>query len=261
MNSITDNRSRKIGELVASLSSQLSSARELTIVPVEDSSQVPAIFVRETDRDIPERVVSWWYEGIAKPIPVLRRSLREDERITLERRRRDLLIALAAPADGHHGDRCAGAVAGMLAGFPAMSRHDIKAATAMVAGYLSIVGDLPPWAIMKASRMVRSGQAGLNMSFCPSEPEFCGVVKRIVAPYEERRRKIDALLLAEAPAKTQRKALPHQPGDIPVRLTRDELQRQQAEEFLAHCKAEAEATAKPAAAQSVFELDPADWNA
>jgi hypothetical protein len=259
MNSITDNRSRKIGDLVASLSSQLSWARELTIVPVEDSSQVPAIFVRETDRDIPERVVSWWYEGIAKPVPVLRRSLREDERTTLERRRRDLLIALAAPADCHHGDRCAGAVAGMLAGFPAMSRHDIKAATAMVAGYLSIVGDLPPWAIIKASRVVRSGQAGLNMSFCPSEPEFCGVVKRIVAPYEERRRKIDALLLAEAPAETERKALPHQPGDIAVRLTRDELDRREAEKFLARCKAEA--SARPAAAPYVFELDPADWNA
>jgi hypothetical protein len=40
----------------------------------------------------------------------------------------------------------------------------------------------------------------------------------------------------------------------------DDEQRQ-SEKFLARCKTEAEGAARPAAAPSVFELDPADWNA
>jgi hypothetical protein len=251
---------RKIGNLAVSLASQLNSARELASIPIEDSSQVPAVFVRETDRDIPDQVVSW-YEGIADPTPVLIRGLREDERAVLQRRRRDLLMALAAPADGRHGDRCAAAVAAMLAGFPAMSRHDIKAATAMVAGYLSIVGDRPPWAIIEACSKVRCGEAGIDRNFCPSEAAFCTVVRSIATPYELQLRKTKALLDAQFLAKPGRKALTYPPRGIPIRLTRDELERQRAEEFLDRCKAEVRATATPETAPSVFELDPANWSA
>jgi len=75
-----------------------------------------------------------------------------------------------------------------------------------------------------------------------------------IAQQIEERRQLDA-------PQTECKPLPYQPREIPVRLTRDELEQRRAQQFLDRCKAEAEATAKPAAAQSVFELDPAEWDA
>jgi Protein of unknown function (DUF2786) len=44
-----------------------------------------------------------------------------------------------------------------------------------------------------------SGEAGLNRSFCPSEPEFHDVVRRLVAPYELQLAKTKALLDATLP--------------------------------------------------------------
>ena len=111
----------------------------------------------------------------------------------------ELLAAMAAPTTGRHGDRCASAVSGMLNGFPAMSRLDIESALATVGGYLHVVRNYPTWAIIKACEQVRAGQAGLNTSFCPSEPEFCELVRKLVAPYALQLRKTEALLVAKPP--------------------------------------------------------------
>jgi hypothetical protein len=70
----------------------------------------------------------------------------------------------------------------------------------------------------------------------------------------EERRRLDAL-------ETERKALASPPRNTTTaHLTIDEQERREAERMLARYKAEAEASARPPA-QSVFELDPADWNA
>lgn len=248
----------KIGNLAVSIASQLSLAplnsAHVAIVPIEDGAQVPAAFVRETDRDIPSQVVGW-YEGIADPVPVLRRTLREEERTALERRRRDLLMALAAPADGRHGNRCAGALAAMLASFPAMSRHDRKTATAMVAGYLSIVADRPPWAIVEACRRVRSDDAGISRDFCPSEAALCAVVREIVAPYELQLHKTKVLLEAKPTAPITPSAALPAPRRPPAQIEPGYTRRALAD--LAATKMRRESAAAP----SVFELDAENWNA
>jgi hypothetical protein len=129
---------RKIGDLAASLASQRTLRREPVPVPIWDSKQVPSAFVRETDRDIPARVVAW-YEGAGEPIrPKLRRALTASERDALTRRRHELRTAMAAPTGGRHGDRCASAVSAMIAGFVATTRVDLESATAVVAAYLRL---------------------------------------------------------------------------------------------------------------------------
>src|SRR5712671_3962160 len=85
---------------------------------------------------------------------------------------------------------------GMLNGFPTMARLDIESAVATVGGYLHVVRGYPPCAVIKACERLRNGEAGLNRSYCPSEPEFHEVVRRIVAPYELQLRKTKALLNA-----------------------------------------------------------------
>jgi hypothetical protein len=77
--------------------------------------------------------------------------------------------------------------------------------------------------------------------------------ERRTAEQRHERRRLDAL-------QAERKALPPcQSQDIPVRPTREEQHRRQAEQFLARCRAEAEASARPAAAD-LAELDPATWD-
>jgi ProP effector len=79
--------------------------------------------------------------------------------------------------------------------------------------------------------------------------EACEAIAREQARVEEREKRI-AEQLAEGraekarAAETEAKALAYQPRGIPARLTRAEQQRRQAEEFLARCKAEAEASTR-----------------
>jgi hypothetical protein len=71
--------------------------------------------------------------------------------------------------------------------------------------------------------------------------------------FEERRR-LDAL-------QAERKALPsYRSRDSPPAITKAELDRREAEQILARYEATAKASARPAEL-SIFELDPADWNA
>jgi hypothetical protein len=239
---------------VASLASRPNSAREITIVPIEDVSRVPAAFLIEVDQQIPDRVVCFFEGGggAGEGRPVLRRPLRDDERAALEKRRADLLRTLAPPASGRHGDRAPAAIAGMLAAFPAMSRHDMKAGAAMVAGYLSTVRDLPPWAVIAACGKVRAGEASLDRDFCPSEPAFCATVRGIVAPYEAALQKVSRLLGAEPPRPPE-----HREPDAPKKVASppDRGHARRALDDLAWRKVRREPPAP-----SVFELDPETWD-
>jgi hypothetical protein len=71
----------------------------------------------------------------------------------------------------------------------------------------------------------------------------------------EERRRLDALAAERKPLLT------YHARDSPSHVPRAEQERREAEEFLARCKAEAEASARPADAPSVFELDPDNWDA
>jgi hypothetical protein len=200
LKSIDETEARKIGELAASLVSQRDSAPKPAIQsPISEHSRVPAAFVREIDRDIPDRVVAWYENGQELIKPNLRRALSHEERGALTRRRNELQHALAAPHTGRHGDRCASAVSGMLSAFPLMARLDLETAVATVGGYMHTVRNYPPWAVIEACEHVRSGAAGINRSFCPSEPDFCELVRKIVWPWELQLRKTEALLSAELP--------------------------------------------------------------
>jgi hypothetical protein len=120
------------------------------------------------------------------------------------------------------------------------------------------VADQPPWAVIEACDHVGHGQASLNRSYCPNELEFCALVRKIVAPHQLQLRKTSDLLDAGAPpAEMERKTLT-KPREIPPTVTKADQERRAAEQFLARCKAEAEASLRPAA--SVFELDPQTWD-
>jgi hypothetical protein len=274
---------RKIGDLAASIASQCTLRREPAPAPILDSKQLPKFFVREVDRDIPDRVVAWYENGQELITPNLRRALTAGERATLSQRRDELETALAAPVTGRHGDRCATAVSGMLSAFPLMARLDMESAVATVGGYLHTVRNYPPWAVIKASEQVRTGMAGLNTSFCPSEPDFCELVRKIVAPYELQLHKTEALLSAKPPSAEPSRQAPRPPPQArrpdtgyARRAIIDRIHKlwslgtnnpnaaeaaSAKERALALMAEHNIAPSDLAPPPTVFELDPADWNA
>jgi hypothetical protein len=236
-----DESFKTIAALAGSIVSRRDSKHELTAIPIWDSQQLPAVFVRETDRDIPDRVVSW-YEGSERR-PVLQRDLTANERGALVRRQRDLMVALAA--SGRRDDRCAAAVTMMLSGFPAMNRYDDETSVALTNCYLDVVREKPPWAIIEACRRVRSNHAGLNPAFCPSEPEFSFVVQRLVEPYQRMLRKVDDIIGAVAQVE-------------PPKLSREEIEAKLGRKLGTPTSADKGYTARVEADLADVEADLAD---
>ena len=124
---------------------------------------------------------------------VLRRPFNDVERSALEKRVWSLKCAVAPPQEEHR-DSLLAAIVGMLGAFPAMQRYDELTGLALAAAYLWSARERPPWAILKACHMVRSGTAGLNRAFCPSEPEFNAVAERCASAWVDALRRAKELL-------------------------------------------------------------------
>jgi hypothetical protein len=147
------------------------------IVPTARADRLPALCDPEVDRKLYDLVSRWeGGSGIGSGTPVLRRQFSADEQSILERRVCDLSCAVAPFQDGNRNTLIR-EIAGMFAGFPAMQRHDEATALGIAAGYLWTVRDRPHWAIAKACAVVRSGEATLNRSYAPSEPEFAALIE------------------------------------------------------------------------------------
>jgi hypothetical protein len=170
------------------------------IVPITQDDKLPALFDREADRSIPDRVLMW---TDSKGAAELRRPLTVSERTALERRANDLRSALA-PWPMVNRVVLEAEVSLML-NFPANRGLDETAAMGMVAQYLMLSRDRPHWAIVKVCRMVRLGKAALPAAYCPTEAQFNLLIEREVADYERQlartQRILDAKVLPADPPK------------------------------------------------------------
>lgn len=170
------------------------------ILPILDPGKLPPVFVRATDRDLPDRLICGWSNNRSDDNPgepALRRELAPDERRGLEQRRHDLLRAVA-PAPAASRNTLLHEIAGMLSAYPAMQRHDDAIAATMATSYLWTVRDEPHWAIIKACALIRSHKAGLNPAFPPTEPQFTEVVRRQAEMHRRSLQGVEALLRAKA---------------------------------------------------------------
>jgi hypothetical protein len=183
---------QKLGIVAASVLSQGSSKATPTPIALR-TDRPPSPYDSSTDREIPDRVVSY-YEGDERR-PVLRRRLTEAERAALDARASELRGALA-PFRPEDQRKLGAAIARMLNGFSQMQRHDAAAAAQTTSAYLSTLRARPAWAIVEACERVRRGAAGSNPDFPPSEPRLNQIVSELIAPYRARLRKIEPLLAA-----------------------------------------------------------------
>jgi hypothetical protein len=238
---------KELGQVVVSLSTRLrsrSEAAEGAPVPITSPDNLPELFVRAVDRDIADRVVAFRLgTNPETEEPVLRRELSAPEREALDRRADELRRAVA-PAPASSRDTLLGAISGMLGAFPTMQRFDPATALAIAANYLWTVREEPHWAIARACDQVRANGAGLNPSYCPSEPEFAAVVKRCVEAYRRQLRKTKALLRAkvDAPVPKLTKAeleakLGRSIGERPERIPKPELDGKHASRVMAELAA------------------------
>jgi hypothetical protein len=169
------------------------------IVPTTRDDRLPALYVREIDRDL-HCVVSFWEGGgVGMGTPVLRRPFKAPEQSLLEHRVWELRCAVA-PFEARSRDALLQAISGMLGAFPMMQRFDQHVALSIAAGYLMTVRQQPHWAILRACELVRTNKAGLNPDFCPSEPQFVTVVVGLVKPYADALRRAEQLLEAKVDA-------------------------------------------------------------
>ena len=192
------------------------------IVPTIRERDLPALFVPEVDRELP-RLVMWWEEGGAgseeygerarRGTAVLRRPFTDAERSALEERAWSLSCAVAPPREEDQ-DSLLAAIAGMLGAFPAMQRYDELTGLALAAAYLWSARERPPWAILKACDMVRSGTTELKRAFCPSEPEFNAIAARCADAWVDVLRRTKELL-AGIDRQTRAKQLPGKPTSAP----------------------------------------------
>lgn len=188
-----------LGSVAASLVSRLSMPVE-RVSPVRSKHDLPALWDNKTERI--ERVTVWAWEGATRQ-PLLRRALSEAEKDHLSARRGALLRAVA-PLDDEDRSFVLVHIARMLAGFPLGEQWDDT--TAVLAGetFLHAARDLhsgrnmPPWAIVEACDLVIAGQAGFNVRFCPTAPEFGTLVRKCVSRYGEELGRIGRLLAAKA---------------------------------------------------------------
>jgi hypothetical protein len=165
------------------------------IVPTTREDRLPALHVREVDRDLHAVVMFWEGGGVGTGTPVLRRPFNADEQSLLDHRTWELRCAVA-PFQDRNRDELLQAISMML-GFPNMQRLDRSAALSMAVAYLSLTKERPHWAIVKACLMVRLGTAGLNPAYCPSEPEFNILIGRLVDPYVDALRRTECLMVAK----------------------------------------------------------------
>lgn len=154
----------------------------------------PRIFVWLTDREIPERVVSYYEAPLNRP--VLRRPLADDERVALEQRAADLRASLAPCGEGARA-RVGGAISRMFNGYPNMQRRTDAEAVAILDGYFSTLRERPAWAIIEACQIVREGRFPEFRSFAPSEAALNRLVADVTAPYRAQLQAIDNILVAK----------------------------------------------------------------
>jgi hypothetical protein len=89
----------------------------------------------------------------------------------------------------------------MLAGFPS-NRQAGDEARAVLAAYLLMIGDFPPWAVAEACRqwVVRAKEKGQTLAFPPSAAELREVCGDIVRRYQTERARLTLALAAKARA-------------------------------------------------------------
>jgi hypothetical protein len=175
-------------------------------IPVLYEDRLPPLFVQAVDRGIRDRVVLFWENGgVDVGVPVLRGPLPDADKTSLELRATELRNALM-PWPETSRDVLVDDISRMLGAFTANQKYDADTALMMAMSYLWTVRQRPHWAISKGCRMVRAGTAGLNPSYCPSEPEFNQLIGGLVADYERRLAATERLLAAKVEWRRARSA-------------------------------------------------------
>lgn len=190
---------RVASQLTSTISRSETTGRNMKIVPITSRADLPAEFDPEIDLGLPDRLVCLWggTGGDYRGMPAELRREMTDSEIGAVRRRIAAIKHALEPAPQDSTRMLTAAVTAMLGGFPQMQRHDKQAAAMIAASYLWIVRDLPHWAITEACERIRANKAGLNASFCPTEPEFRKVADLCAAVYRRRLAEAEALLRAK----------------------------------------------------------------
>lgn len=157
---------------------------------------LPVPYDPDCDMAIPRAVLVPWREH-GKP-QELSRALTAMERSMLEARAFALTHALI-PFMEEERHEVQAAVAGMLSGFRSMR----NASPDTVEVTLTVLRNLPAWAISRACLMIARNEVGLDKRYAPNDTEIHDIVKSIIGRYKDAHDKISLLLSASVEGKTK----------------------------------------------------------
>lgn len=140
-------------------------------------------------------LVCWTPSNPSEPVE-LTRALSADERAWIERRVETIEAALAQRDNA----LTARAVTSMMLSIPS-GRASGDEAKAVVAAYVMVLGDTPPWAVTAAATAYMRGEVkGANAAFAPSAAEMHQEARRRMTPHiAERDRWLRILAGVPAP--------------------------------------------------------------
>jgi hypothetical protein len=173
-------------------------------------ANLPPIYDRLCDREIPDRVLSAWtsslgWSAVVTGIRKLRRDFTTSERAQLGQRRFELLCAVH-PFTNDQAEQVAESIHLVLGSFRTVRERGADAHDSMeVLRYL--LRDEPAWAIEEGCERIADGKAsGFDFNYAPHNPAICHFIRSLVTPYRERLEAIETLLRApvEAPPSTER---------------------------------------------------------
>jgi hypothetical protein len=187
-----------------SQNSQRDSKEAKMLAQVRQAGIAPPIANRETDLVIPRAAWSAWHEA-NKP-RCLRRTLTEDERAALQRRKTELEPWVVGYHDSEKTS-IAIAVSKMFNAFPAYAMKTIGAGVvAQVDSVLQVLEPYPAWAIIRACKKISEqgyvrtdgvGEYSRETHWPPSAPELIEQVRMVATLYTDTYKNVVALLEAE----------------------------------------------------------------
>lgn len=187
----------------ASAPSQQNSQRAVAQTISYHAGNVPDVFVKRADLEIPNSVwVDWIPKGGGSR--AIWRPLKPEERSALEARAAELRPALAPYARPFEDDRVAQALADLFSGFRSM-REQGADALGLIDSAMRALAPFPAWAIEQACLVIRrdgylvqdrEGRWRTERHWPPSDPQICLVIGEVMKCHRAALASAEALLCA-----------------------------------------------------------------
>jgi len=183
-------------------------------------------FDRDVDFEFPRRLVCFRpMEGSI----VIRRQMRQDERVAVQTRAAALELCLEPLIEAEVA-AVEASIAAMLGGFRQM-RQEGENVVRTVEITRAVLREFPAWAITKACLRLARRETNLDPRYAPNDAQIADEVRSILKPYREAFAQASALLKAAVEESVRRRdvGIPTSTKSLPAPLAGERAERLKAD--------------------------------